>query len=93
MPMEEEPVVGAVYEDTEGRTFTVVGFDADEGTIEIEYESGTAEQLDIDSWYELDLEMISSGDEDDDRGDDEASDYDDDSDYLDEEEDLDEEES
>jgi hypothetical protein len=94
MPMDEEPVVGAVYENTEGRTFEVVGFDEDEGTVKIEFEDGSVEELDIDTWYELDLKQIESGDQED-EDDYDDSDEDEDSEYLDEDEedeDLDEEE-
>lgn len=90
MPMEEEPIVGAVYEDTEGRTFEVVGFDEDEGTVKLTYEDGASEEIDIDAWYEMDLEMIEVDEDEDDDTDEEYEDEDDDD--FDEDEDLDEEE-
>lgn len=79
MPMEEEPIVGAVYEGAEGRTFEVLSFDVDEATIEIEYEDGTLEEMDLDAWYELDVQQVESEDEDldDDCVDDEPEDEDD----------------
>jgi hypothetical protein len=83
MPMEEEPVVGAMYEDEDGKAFEVLSFDEDDGTIEVQYEDGSVQQLDIDAWYEMDLEQLKSGtwkDADDDDLDDEDDDLDDDED-------------
>jgi hypothetical protein len=89
--MEEEPIVGAAYEDAEGRRFTVLSFDEDEAMIEVEYEDGAVEGMDLDAWYELDVHQVESDDEDaEDDYTDEAPEEDDD---LDEDEDdLDEEE-
>ena len=49
MPMEEEPVIGAMYEDEDGLAFEVVSFDEDEGIIEVQYEDGEVSEIDIDS--------------------------------------------
>jgi hypothetical protein len=92
MPMEEEPIVGAVYEDAEGRTFEVLSFDEDDATIEVEYEDGTVEEMDLDAWYELDVQQVESED-DDDLDDDYVDEEPDDEDDLDEDdEDVDDEE-
>ena len=66
MPMYEEPVVGAFYEDEDGRTFEVVSFDENDGTIEIQYSDSTSDEIDLDDWYGLDLEKLESDDEDED---------------------------
>lgn len=91
MPMHELPVVGAVYEDEDGRTFEVVNFDEDEGAVEVEYENGAVEEMDIDAWYLLDVEQISDEDEEEEEEyEDEDDDYDDeDDDDYDEEDDDD----
>ena len=96
MPMYEEPVVGAFYEDREedGRTFEVTAFDENDGTIEIQYSDGTTDEIDLDDWYGMDLEQLES---DEDEEEDEAeeiddSDEDEDDADLDEDEDLDDEE-
>jgi hypothetical protein len=60
MPIEEEPVVGAVYENEEGRSFEVIAFDVDEGTIEVQYEDETMNEIDIDAWYEMELKRVAS---------------------------------
>lgn len=60
MPMEEEPVVGAMYEDEDGLAFEVLSFDEDDGIIEVQYEDGEVSEIDIDSWYELDLQQLKS---------------------------------
>ncbi len=82
MPIEEEPIVGATYEDEEGRTFEVLAFDEDEGTIEVQYEDETVKQLDLDIWYETELKRIASpknekSADDDDELEDDADDFDD----------------
>jgi len=66
MPMYEEPVVGAFYEDEDGRTFEVVSFDENDGTIEIQYADTTSDEIDLDDWYGLDLERLETDDEDED---------------------------
>lgn len=95
MPIEEEPIIGAVYEDEEGRTFEVVSFDEDEGNIEVQYEDETVNSLDLDGWYEMEIKCISTpkdkGDDEEDVPEDE-DDYDDEDDDPDDDEDDDEEE-
>lgn len=96
MPMYEEPVVGAFYEDREedGRTFEVTAFDENDGTIEIQYSDGTTDEIDLDDWYGMDLEQLESDedeDEEDDIDDSDATDDDDDTD-PDEDEELDDDE-
>ncbi len=93
MPMHEEPLVGATYENPEERTFKVTAFDQDEATVTVEYADGSVETLDLDNWYDMDLEMIDDGEEDD-EDDDLELEEDDDEVELDEDEDddLDEDE-
>jgi hypothetical protein len=61
MPMEQEPVVGAMYEDQDGIAFEVLSLDEDDGTIEIQYEDGSVDEIDIDNWYEMDLDQLEPG--------------------------------
>jgi hypothetical protein len=58
MPMEQEPVVGAMYEDEDGLAFEVLSFDEDEGTIEVQYEDDKVSEIDIDAWYEMELKQL-----------------------------------
>lgn len=58
MPMEEEPVVGKTYQDPDGLAFEILAFDEDDGTIEIEYTDGTVDEIDLDTWYEMDLRQL-----------------------------------
>lgn len=60
MPMEKEPVVGAMYEDEDGLAFEVLSFDEDDGAIEVQYEDGEVSEIDIDAWYEMDLQQLKS---------------------------------
>ncbi len=66
MPMYEEPVVGAFYEDEDGRSFEVIAFDENDGSIEILYSDSTTDEIDLDDWYGLDLERLESDEEDED---------------------------
>jgi hypothetical protein len=65
MPMYEEPVVGAFYEDEDGKSFEVIAFDENDGSIEIQYGDSTTDEIDLDDWYGLDLERLESDEEDD----------------------------
>ncbi|MBK7251291.1 MAG: hypothetical protein IPI06_10610 [Gammaproteobacteria bacterium] len=45
-----QPEIGSWYRENGGQLFEVVAFDADDGTIEIQYFDGTVEELDIEDW-------------------------------------------
>ena len=64
MPMEEEPAVGAIYEDQDGLAFEVLSFDEDDGTIEVQYEDGEVGEIDIDAWYEMELQQVRAAESD-----------------------------
>ncbi len=107
MATELDPVVGNWYLNTENdTTFEVVAMDEDEGTIEVQMYEGEVEEIDIDDWYEMNLEEAAEPDDwvgayddtdDDDEDDledldeDEDDDEDEEDDWDDEEEDLDDE--
>jgi len=95
-----EPVPGQWYENLEEEEpFRVLTMDEDSELVEIEYLDGDIEEIDLETWHEMDLELTQepegwseSQDEDDDE-DDEDDDWDDedeDDDDLDEDEDEDE---
>ena len=102
MGREYEPTVGQWYEDLENEeTFQVLKVDEDREIVEIQHLDGDVEELDVDGWAELDLELTeepegwsgSKGekeeedDEDwDDEDDEDDEDDDDDDDDLDEDE-------
>ena len=91
MAREYEPVVGQWYENIDdNESFRVLSVDADAELVEVEYLDGDIEEMDLDTWQELDLEMIDTpegwSDEDGDE-DEEEEDWDEDED---EEEDDDE---
>ncbi|MGI9247269.1 MAG: DUF6763 family protein [Steroidobacteraceae bacterium] len=50
------PVVGKWYARPGGDSFEIVAFDADDGTIEIQYFDGTIEEMDVDDWREERIE-------------------------------------
>jgi hypothetical protein len=97
-----EPAPGQWYENLEEEEqFRVLSVDEDSELIEIEYLDGDIEELDVEAWHEMDLEMIqepegwSDADEDDDEDEEEEEEDededDDDWDDDDEDDDLDDE--
>lgn len=77
MARDYDPVQGQWYEDLEeNEIFRVLSVDPDEEIIEIQYENGDIEEIDLDTWHELDLERAEepegwASDEDDDEDEDE----------------------
>jgi hypothetical protein len=56
---EYEPTVGQWYENIDdNESFRVLSVDEDAELVEIEYLDGDIEELDLETWHELDLEMI-----------------------------------
>jgi hypothetical protein len=95
-----EPVPGQWYENLEEEEpFRVLSMDEDSELVEIEYLDGDIEEIDLETWHEMDLELTQepegwaeSQEEDDDEEDDEDDDWDDedeDDDDLDDDEDED----
>ncbi len=59
MGTEADPVVGRWYSHLDkGQEFKVVALDETARTVEIQYFDGDIEELDLDSWYGLDIETI-----------------------------------
>ena len=84
MARDYDPVQGQWYEDLEeNEIFRVLSVDPDEEIIEVQYENGDIEEIDLDTWHELDLERAeepegwASDDDDDEEEDDEDVDEDD----------------
>ena len=103
MARDYDPVQGQWYEDLEeNEIFRVLSVDPDEEIIEVQYENGDIEEIDLDTWHELDLERAeepegwASDDDDDDEEEEEDEDEDDwdededDDDWDDDDDDLDE---
>ena len=60
MGRDYDPVKGQWFEDLEeNEIFQVLSVDPDEEVIEIQYENGDIEEIDLDTWHELDLERSS----------------------------------
>lgn len=98
MSRDNEPVPGQWYENVEEEeTFRVLSVDEDSELIEIEYLDGDIEELDVEAWHEMDLELTDEpegwsdeeDDEEDEEEDEEDDEDDDDWDDDDEEEDDD----
>jgi hypothetical protein len=93
---DNEPVVGQWYQNVEEEeTFRVLTVDEDAELVEIEYLDGEIEELDLEEWHELDLELTQEPEgwsEDDDEDDDdweEDEDEEDEDDWDEDEEDDD----
>jgi hypothetical protein len=91
-----EPVPGQWYENLEEEEpFRVLSMDEDSELVEIEYLDGDIEEIDLETWHEMDLELTqepegwSEAQEEDDDEDEEDDDWDDED--EDEDDDLDEE--
>lgn len=87
MPMEQEPVVGAIYKDLDGKSFEVLAFNEDDGVIDVQYVDGAVEEIDLDAWYEMDLVTVKTPKDEDEEDDDDELDDEDDEDLDDEDED------
>ena len=95
-----EPVPGQWYENLEEEEpFRVLSMDEDSELVEIEYLDGDIEEIDLETWHEMDLELTqepegwSESHDDEDEEEDEDDDWDDEDeedDDLDEDEDEDE---
>ncbi len=95
MSRDHNPVPGKWYESLDDEeVFRVLSVDEDAELIELQYEDGDVEEIDYQTWQELDLELTEqpegwSDDDDDDELDDEEDDDDDWDDDEDEDEDED----
>jgi hypothetical protein len=59
MPTEADPILGNWYQHLDkGQKFCVVALNEDEGLIEMQHFDGDLEEIDRDTWYQLDLELI-----------------------------------
>ena len=103
MSRDYEPVPGQWYENLEDEeSFRVLTVNEDSELVEIEYLDGEIEEIDLETWHEMDLDKTeepegwaeSDEDEDEEEEDEEEEDEDDDDwdDDEDEDEDLDEDE-
>jgi hypothetical protein len=80
-----EPAKGQWYQNVEeDETFRVLSVDEDAELVEIEYLDGDIEEMDIDTWHEMDLEKIEEpegwADKDEEEDEDEDEDLDEDED-------------
>ncbi len=91
MSRDYEPAQGQWYEDLDREeSFRVVSVDPDEALVRIQWLDGEVEDLDVDQWHELDLELATEpeGWVDDEAGE-EAEEDDEDEDWDDEDDDED----
>ncbi len=53
-----EPRIGDWYQAINGDKFEIVALDEDEATLEIQHYDGAVEEIDFDSWEEMELTSI-----------------------------------
>jgi hypothetical protein len=58
MNNEFTPRGGDWYQNISGENFEIVALDDDEATLEIQYFDGAVEEVDFDSWHELEIAPI-----------------------------------
>jgi len=58
MPVSKLPSVGDWYATPSGDTFEVVAYDPDEESVEIQYFDGAVEELDLETWLEINASAI-----------------------------------
>ena len=91
-----EPVPGQWYENVEEEeSFRVLSVDEDSELLEIEYLDGDIEEIDLETWHEMDLERIAEPEgwsESDDEDEAEDEDWEEDEDDDEDDDDLDEDE-
>lgn len=57
MSTEADPIVGNWYAHLDkGQLFEVVALDEEEATVEVQYFDGAVEEMDLEQWYELEVE-------------------------------------
>ena len=98
MSRDYEPTPGQWYENLEEEeSFRVLSVDEDSELIEIEYLDGDIEEIDVEAWHEMDLELTeepegwSDSDEEEDEEDEDEDDEDWDDDEDEDDEDFDDE--
>lgn len=99
MARDYDPVQGKWYEDLEeNEVFKVLSVDPDQELVEVQYENGDIEEIDLDTWHELDLELSQEPEgwanddeeeEEDEEEDEDEDDWDEDDDDWDDDEDED----
>ena len=95
MARDYDPVQGKWYEDLEeNEVFKVLSVDPDQELVEVQYENGDIEEIDLDTWHELDLEQAEepegwASDEEEEEEEEEEDDWDEDEDDWDDDEDED----
>ena len=90
MSRDNEPVKGQWYENVEEEeTFRVLSVDEDAEIVEIEYLDGEIEELDLEEWHELDLELTDEPEGWSDEDDEDDEDWDEDEDEEEEDDDED----
>ena len=59
MPFDQEPVVSQWYRHLDkGQQFQVTAIDEEAGTVETQNFDGDVEEIDLDAWYEMEIETI-----------------------------------
>lgn len=52
------PTVGDWFKNANGDSFEIVACDEDDKTVEVQYFDGTVEELELDTWREMEVDLI-----------------------------------
>ena len=56
--MQFQPRIGDWYQSINGDRFEIVAHDEEESTLEVQYYDGAVEEIDLDSWEEMEIVAI-----------------------------------
>jgi len=58
MANDRQPIIGDWYQSINGDRFEIVALDDDEATLEIQHFDGAIEEIDFDTWAEMEIDAI-----------------------------------
>ena len=58
MANDRKPIIGDWYQSINGDRFEIVALDEDEATLEIQHFDGAIEEIDFDTWAEMEIDAI-----------------------------------
>jgi len=63
MPSDLSPIAGQWYETSKSQIFRVVALDETNRMIELQHQNGDLNEIDIDEWAQLELEIVEAPDD------------------------------
>jgi len=63
MPADKKPLAGNWYETQDGQLFLVTAYNEKANAIEIQYNDGTVDVIDLETWIGMEVEEVESPEE------------------------------